>query len=346
MKKLLLVFCFALLGACSPFYVLRAAYEQGKLLAARQNIDELLLDPQTSAAEHSKLSLVLQARDFAESMGLQPRGSFKKYVRLERNELAWVLVASKRDSFSLFTWWFPIVGSVPYKGYFEKGSAERAAKNLEELDYETFLRPTAAISTLGWFDDPVVSPTLQSPEHNLVNLVIHESLHSTLWIPGQVDFNESLANFVGLQGAVDFFSRQLAQCKHEADCTIAKQRLENATNSRESELRFSAIIQQLYIELETLYSSAASRPEKLAKRVEIFDKHIAPLRAKNPNMKALQSINNAEIIQLKLYMTKLDLFNRHFVDLQNSWPKFLASMRSIAEQMESDDSLNAWDLLQ
>lgn len=342
------VFLFSLLlslSACNPFYVARAAYEQSKILLKRQDIKTLLGTDQLKEDERNKLGLVLEARSFAEKIGLNPGGSFKKYSRLDRKDLAWVLLASKPDAFRLFTWWFPVVGSVPYKGYFDKSAADKAAKVLESMNYETYVRTTSAISTLGWFDDPLLSTTLQNPEHTLVNTVIHESLHSTVWIPGQVDFNESLANFVGLQGAYEFFNAKATACQEQEICLKLTQYLNAAGASRESELKFSKVIEALFNDLDALYSSSATREEKLARRVEIFDRHIGPIRARNPNMKIFESINNAEIIQIKLYMTGLEMFKRLFECKRNSWPEFLAGIKSIAQQVEADGSKNAWDLL-
>src|SRR5690606_33281988 len=108
-----------------------------------------------------------------------------------------------------------IVGSVPYKGFFEKEDAEHAAQKLELAGFETWVRGTDAFSTLGWFDDPVLSTTLSNSIPSIVDTVIHESVHSTVWIKGRVDFNESLANFIGGQGAYQFFKEKYELCQSE-----------------------------------------------------------------------------------------------------------------------------------
>ena len=98
-------------------YLARAAYEEGKILARRKPIDVLLADPAIDAALRSKLRLVLDARRFAiDSLGLKAQQEFTTFSRLDRDTLVLVLSAAYRDSLAFRTWWFPVVGSVPYKG--------------------------------------------------------------------------------------------------------------------------------------------------------------------------------------------------------------------------------------
>ena len=103
------------------------------------------------------------------------------------------------------TWWFPIVGRVPYRGFFSVDDALDAERDLQKEGYDTYVRPTAAFSTLGWFNDPVLSTTLQTDDVEIVTTVLHELAHRYLFVPGQVGFNESFANFIGRVAAIQFF---------------------------------------------------------------------------------------------------------------------------------------------
>jgi predicted aminopeptidase len=116
-----------------------------------------------------------------------------------------VLTVAFRDQLAIRTWWWPVVGRVPYKGFFNFAAAERERAGYERDGYDTELRPSEAFSTLGWFNDPLLSTTLGADSTWLVNTVIHELLHNTVWISGDVSFNESLASFAGSHGAVAFF---------------------------------------------------------------------------------------------------------------------------------------------
>ncbi|NDC38546.1 MAG: hypothetical protein EBZ48_10895 [Proteobacteria bacterium] len=329
---------------CSPFYVMRAAYEEGKILANRRSITTVLNAPDTSAEERSKLTLVLEAREFALGLGLTPGTSFTKYTRVNKDTLAWVVVGSKPDSFSLYTWWFPLVGRVPYKGFFDRGAADGAAARLERDGYESWVRGTEAISTLGWFNDPVLSTTLRHEPPRIVNTVIHETLHATVWLPNHVEFNESLANFVGTKGMAQFYRSKAQRCVD--GCEAATNAAEAVCRTLQSDMQLAGGVEALHDELNTLYNGGASRAEKLRQRDAIFARHTAELRKLFPKMSALQKLNNAELIQLKLYMTKLLRFEALYRSSGRSWDVFLAAMRDIAAEVEDDSSADPFALME
>jgi len=343
-RRLSLGVILAALSGCSPFYVIRAAYEEGKILMNRKEIAEAIAAPDTSPDERNKLELVLEAREFAIGMGLTPGESFTKFTHVDRDTLAWVVLGSKPDSFTLYTWWFPIVGRVPYKGFFEKASADAAAAALERRGYESWVRGTEAISTLGWFNDPVLSTTLRNEPPRVVNTVIHEILHSTVWIPNHVPFNESLANFVGNKGTAQFYAARKNRCIEHCE-TLAAEAVQGC-RALQAEMQFAARIEALYAELETIYSGPLARAEKLRQREEVFARHTARLRELFPKMKILQKINNAELMQLKLYMTQLMLFEALYQKLNGSWDAFLAAMRDIAAATAKDAAADPFKLLE
>jgi predicted aminopeptidase len=331
--------------ACSPGYVMRGAYEQGKILLARREIREVLGDPEVSPENKEKLSIVLDARAYATRIGLNPGGAFTSYAEVSRDPLAWVVVASRRDAFALHTWWFPIVGTVPYKGFFDKDDAEAQVKELKQDGYEVSMRGTEAFSTLGWFDDPVVSTTLKNSSTRIANTVIHESVHSTVWIPGGVAFNESLANFVGSQGAENFFSERLKTCQAMGGgCELEAQQLAGAKRDYAFQLELAEVVDALYNRLDQLYRDPVlSADEKIARRVGVFAEVMTPFRAKYPSAQILKEVNNADIIQLKLYLSKLWLFHELFVRQNRDWEAFMGAMRRIQKEMSSRDQEAAND---
>ncbi|MCO6430384.1 MAG: aminopeptidase [Deltaproteobacteria bacterium] len=327
------------LASCSPVYVIRAAYEQGKILVRRQPIERVIEAEDTDPTQREKLRLVLEARAFATELGLDPGDSFTKFSKVDRDVLAWVLLGSKPDSFSLYTWWFPIVGSVPYKGFFEKDDAEKAAAALQAKGYETWLRGTQAFSTLGWFNDPLLSTTLNSDHVSIADTVIHESVHSTIWIKNRVDFNESLANFVGSAGAVQFFQAKLNNCLLDDMVCAGRYRelLAKSILARKRDRAMGAAIGGLHHELKELYRSNLETSSKLELRTAIFEKHVAPLKQQYPDLKILKSINNAEIMQLKLYLTGQEQFDKLLLKCSGDIPCFMKALRGIEEQLSSSD---------
>lgn len=334
---LLLIVGGLFVSSCSPGYVMRAAWEESKILYAREPISEVITKTETSEKERIKLGMVLKARDFSKEIQLDPGESFTKFSRVDRDVLLWVVMGSKPDSFELATWWFPITGNVPYKGFFDREDAIEAGQDLERQGYEAWVRGSAAFSTLGWFNDPLLSTTLRQDEVSLVNTVIHETLHRTVWISSRVDFNESLANFVGHQGGIDFFKNMLASCK--ADDQTCKDRsstwLASALNTWKREKDIANHIDGLFTELNALFSGLSTKEEKLKQRRALFEKYRGFLIEKYPELKLFQVPNNAELMQLKIYMTKLDLFERLFQNSGANWTAFIATLKKLESELDS-----------
>lgn len=327
------------LPACNPMYVLRAAYEESKILLRRQPIESLVSDPDTPSELRKKLSLVHATRTFAISHKMTPGDSFTLYSELDTDTLAWVLMASRQDSFTLKKWWFPFVGSVPYKGYFSKQTAECEASALEQQGFETKIRGTDAFSTLGWFNDPVLSTTLQRSPPEIVNTVLHEIFHSTVWIPNHVSFNESAANFYGHLMAIKFFQNALAECTYscsQEETAELQEWLRISIISRKNVLLLAQILNTLYLELNALYESAQSLTEKLHTRRDIFKTHYDTLRRHFPEITILQSINNAEIMQLRVYMTGFTTFENAYQACQEQSDCFVTVMKKVATAKPED----------
>lgn len=202
------VLAFAILAAIGPTacYLSRGAWEEAKILSRRKPIATILADPHTPPAIRAKLTIVEAARQFAhDSLGLRTGDSFTTYSYVESDTLVLVLSAAYRDRLEPYTWWFPVVGRVPYKGFFDFAAARTAARDMEAAGFDVYLRPSAAFSTLGFFNDPLLNTTLSADSLDLANTVIHELTHNTYYAPGSVPFNESFASFVGARGAAALF---------------------------------------------------------------------------------------------------------------------------------------------
>ena len=187
-------------------YLARAAWEEAKILRHRRPITKLVGDSATDAVTRGKLQLVLAARAYAvDSLGLPAKQAFTQYTKLPTDTLVLVLSGAARDTLAPVTWWFPVIGRVPYKGYFNVKEAQRDEARLRAGGYDTYLRPSPAFSTLGFFNDPLLSTTLRDDSADVANTVIHELTHNKYYAPGSAVFNESFANFVGARGAAAFF---------------------------------------------------------------------------------------------------------------------------------------------
>ncbi|HEX6642046.1 MAG TPA: aminopeptidase [Thermoanaerobaculia bacterium] len=324
-------------SACSTAYVLRAGYEEAKILAARRPIPEVIAAPGTSPEAKRRLELVLTARDFAEhALELDAGDSYTMYTRLERDTLALVLSGARRDAFEPVTWWFPIVGSVPYKGYFSLDDAREAARDLERDGYDTFIRATAAFSTLGWFNDPLLSTVLRYPDVSLVSTVIHEITHNSVYIPGQTAFNESFANFVGDRGAIALF------CGMDGP---ASERCLQARDEWADNLAFAEYLNGLVAQLDSIYAREdIGVEEKVRLREPVFEAARARFRDEVlPSMRTDRfsgferlPMNNATLLGRRLYYDRLDRFEEAFVRMDGDLRATIAAIIEAAED-ESDD---------
>jgi predicted aminopeptidase len=312
-RALLPLLVLSLLAGCSPLYVLRAGYEEAKILSRREPIARLVRDSTTPPEQRDKLSLVLEVRQFAaDSLELDVGKSYTTFSQLDSDTLALILSAARRDRFEAHTWWFPIVGHVPYKGFFSERKAREAMAELEREGFDTFLRPTSAFSTLGWFNDPLVSPLLRYDSVSLAATVVHEVFHNTLYLPGQTMFNESLAEFVGSRGAIQFLCGRFGE---------ASPQCERARAAWADELVFGRFLSALVAELEALYAREdLSLERKLELREEVFrrsqalfEREVRPqLRVSSYASFTRDPLNNATLISRRLYYHRLELFEEVF----------------------------------
>lgn len=321
--RLLILLLAAGLSGCSPLYVLRAGLEEARILSRRRPLAEVASDSGTPAETRRKLALVLQARSFAQrELGLNAGQSFTTYSWVDSDTLLMVLSAVRKDRFEPHTWWFPIVGHVPYKGYFDFGDAYAAAAELDRQGYDTYVRPSGAFSTLGWFNDPLLNTVLRYSDVSLGSTIIHELLHNTIFVPSQVAFNESFANFIGDRGAAVFFCGR--DGPESRNCTLAE-------SAWQDNLVFGEYLTQLIANLKELYERPGlTSAQRIAQREAVFTaerarfaRDVAPrLRTNSFRGYDQQPLNNATLIGTWLYYDRLHLFEaayeKHGRDLKQT----------------------------
>lgn len=334
-----------ILIAATPIgrYLARAAWEEAKILARRRPIAELVASEETPPAIREKLRLVLEAREFAEdSLSLNAGRSFTLYSQLDSDTLVLVLSAAYRDRLSRTRWWFPIVGWVPYKGYFDPELAREAERDLLEQGFDTHLRPASAFSTLGWFDDPLVSPTLRADSVRLVDTVIHELLHSTFYAPGQAVFNESFANFVGARGSTRFFELK-------GDSTSVE-RIERRWMDQKT---LGAFWMRVYDAVDSAYAEHPSDSlARVAARDTVFDRmrqvlirDIGPrLRDTDPSILTRTKFDNALLLARRVYLTELELFELVWILERRDLPRTIERVTRLARSRPDEpyEALRDW----
>ena len=278
-----------LLGGCvETDYLLQAAEGQLDLACRARSIEASVKDSELDPRTRTLLADIPAIKAFARQKGLVPTSSYERFVALDRPSVVWVVTAAPRLSLEPKRWWFPIAGTVPYLGWFDKALARWSARLLAEEGWDVDVRGASAYSTLGWFDDPVLSSMIpDEPDAlaELANTILHESVHATAYVPGQSTWNEGLATYVGDALTVEYLTT-----RYGADST-------ELAAWREGEAYAETVHDELAKarqELVSLYASSKSEAEKLTKKSEILRRARASTGFRRP-------ITNATLATFSTY---------------------------------------------
>jgi len=287
---------------CRAGYVARVSVEHLRFVYRAVPIAEEITraaDPERRA----KLELVLAARDFAARSGLDPGGSYLQVSETTGLATAHVVTAAHQDRLEPYVWTYPVVGAMPYRGYFERSEAEAYAAELAAEGFDTYVVEASGYSTLGWMDDPLPSGVLRLEPARLVGFVLHELTHRRLFVPGEVDFNETLASAVEARLTELFYAE-----REDAAGVVA------AAHLREKWRAEAADCDALAARLEAYFaasSAATSRDELLAGRRAIYANAAPRFRAlglvasRSPPGEATPEINNAVLLAWYRYRRRV-----------------------------------------
>lgn len=278
-----------MLNGCSVVYLAKQGVGQVGLLLRQRPMADVL--PELPQESRDKLALIEEAANFAQTLGLKKLPSYKTYVAVEGDAVSWVVQAAKRTELTPYLWSFPVVGKVPYKGFFDRRDALREEAALKRRGFDTLVRGVAAYSLLGFLPDPLYSPMLKHDALHLVSTVIHEMTHATLFLPGEADLNEGLATTVGYMGTVAFF---------EGKGDLA--RAEAAGREWAQLIRLSHGVNELDRTLGALYLEPLAPAEKLRRRMVLFRQFGARFGIKQ------EAFNNAHFLLYRLYYGKVAAF--------------------------------------
>ena len=336
LKRCLPVFLFALLllfSGCRLNYLYHAAVGQFQLLngsiPVQKALDENLLPPD----QRTRLLLVAKIKEFGENeLGLRKTDSYETVFLKSGRDPIYTVSASTKDRLQQKTWDFPIVGKMPYLGFFELERAKAEGKKLSEENLDVFIGAAGAYSTLGWFADPVTKNLLEGSTPALVETILHEMTHTTLYLKGQGAFNESLAVLVGKVGAFHFFEKTFGPSNPftlQAKASLSDERI------------FSRFMASLMEELNSLYHSSSTYDEKMTQREQVFNQSLKKFALLKDDFKTdtfsgfgRVPLNNAYILAVGLYHSHFDLFEEALRKKRGSIKELLLFFKTASENEE------------
>lgn len=310
-------------------YELQAVSGQISLLWKRKPIAAVIANPATSPALRAQLTGVSEIRDFASrELALPDNGSYRGYADIGRSDVVWNVFAAPEFSVEPKRWCYPVVGCVAYRGYFAERKARQYAQQLRAEDYDVAVRGATAYSTLGTFDDPVLSTMLGWGDVDLAAIIFHELTHQMLYVRDDASFNEALATLIEEEGVRRWLHA------HGRDGDLASYMARQA--------RYAQVIGILLDgrrELQTVYSSGSDRATMLGKKSAVFDgmrRKYHELKLGWAEAKGYDSwfdgtLNNADLVSIATYQSCLPGLRRELAALNGDLPAFYRHARLLAK---------------
>ena len=296
MKRLALAAFLALTSSClMTRYLAQGAHGQLEMLGKAEKIEDVIKDPTTPTRTAMLLAAIPEIRKYGQTYGLSIKHNYKHYVWLGRPAAVWFVGAADPLAFKPLRWCFPVAGCFTGLGWFSYEDAIEHRDQMRRKGYDAMARPAGAYSTGGWFHDPITSSMLDDGRDafaELANVVLHESVHATVFIPDQPYFNEGLAEYVG-----DAMTDRWLVDRFGADAPeIASWQEVQAWRRTRMARLFAA-----YTELDELYRSERTDADKLTAKAAIIDRLVADLGL-------WTRPNNASLVELRVYKASYDAF--------------------------------------
>ena len=333
-------------GCHTTSYVSQAIRGQHQIWKRQEPIETLLASEKTPPALKHQLALILQLRKFAEhELKLPANGHYLRYADLERRFVVWNVYAAPEFSLTPKSWWYPVVGSLDYRGYFSEEKARAHAAELRARGFDTYVGGVTAYSTLGWFRDPVLNTFIHEPEADLADLLFHELAHQRLFIPGDTEFNEAFATAVAEEG-----TRRWMESRTNATA-LAEYRRQSRRTAEFVELVAQARgqLNALYTNASTTLSTRVSNPEERPRQLRLEKQRIVEeLREGYAELKQRwggqrdydvwfsQPLNNAQLNTVDTYYRLVPMFRGLLRNLNGDLEKFFATVESLRKMKKEE----------
>lgn len=305
-------------------YLAQAARGHLALLDSARPISRLLRDNEAAPKLKLVLSQIPRIRAFGAARGLTISNNYVDYAALDREAAVWVVVASEPLVFEEVTWEFPLLGSFPYLGFYDRRAAEAEAARLTRLGKDAYVRGAAAYSTLGWFRDPVLSTMFRRRDAvlgSLANVVLHESVHATVYISGQGAFNENIAQFIARGLTPLFLLEAYGEDSRPLEEYLAARREQEAED---------AILRRAYDELAALYAGPGDAATKLQRKQEVFTRLRQDLDTDEP-------LNNGTLIDFRTYRAGEAELATMFERCGRSWGRLITALAEATSDLFAEE---------
>ena len=299
------------LTSCADFgYLWDSSKGQLGLLLNKVSLEKALEKHSFTEEERTKIKLVSEIKAYAKNnleMDIDDQ-IYSSYVQLDTSYVTYLLRVSSAYELKAYKWTFPIVGSVPYKGFFKKAEALKEAKSFPKEKYDVFVRGVTAYSTLGWFEDSILSSMLRYEESDFTTMIFHELAHTVLFFKDNINFNERFAEFVGRKAALSFY-------KYRED----SKKVQDMRAHWQDELIFSSFMVAEYESLNQWYKenkgniTAEQKNRRIQDIQDRFLQDIQPqLTTKRYDYFPQIELNNAKLLSYRSYNFKMDEFETLF----------------------------------
>ena len=306
-------------------------------MGKREKIENVLQDENTDAKTKEELRKAVKIRAFAsKKLYLPDNKSYLSYVALDRDYVSWAVFAAPEFSLEPKTWCFWIVGCIPYRGYFSLEKAENFSKQISAQGYEVYIAPIPAYSTLGWFDDPLLSTMLNQGEIVTANYIFHELAHQEVYIPDDSEFNEAFASTVAELGVVYWLKSQDMQ-----------EALEKYLQRLEIKQEIYSIARSFRQQLTAIYNSDVDSAAMRSKKMTAFANYEFQIKKlvkqiggteKYANW-LLKDLNNAKLSAMSTYQELVPVFKKLFKNCETDFNKFyqiVASMEVLSKDQRRE----------
>ena len=335
-----------LLSSCQLGYLIHVSYNHLAMLSSKEPIEDVLKSGRLTPEQKKKVEISQEARIYAfEKLKLNKSDNYSKYVDLKRPYVTWTVTASQKWKFEPYLWNYPFIGKAPYKGFYSEKLAAEEADDLRKKDLDVSVRGVSAYSTLGKLTDPLLSSMLNYSEHSLVNTIIHELVHTTLFIKDNIDFNERLAVFVANKGTEQFYLE-----KEGVDSpTLKKIRDENYDDELFSKFITAEIddLKKWYEVTDPAKLPADDREKIRQERLQLIAKHFderlkSQLKTKSYDRLFKKEFNNADLSVFNTYMKSLDVFEAVYRKNGSNVPDFLRKCQELTKSEDPEKELELW----